>query len=108
MFPKRNNPIGDILFEIKDWTVQNPDNPERNKLEDVNIQVRAGEVVGLAGLVGAGRTELAMSVFGRAYGENITGKTFLEGKEVDISTIPKAIANGVAMCLKTEKNSAWC
>ncbi len=72
-----------------------PDNPERNKLEDVNIQVRAGEVVGLAGLVGAGRTELAMSVFGRAYGgENITGKTFLEGKEVDISTIPKAIANG--------------
>ncbi len=96
MFPKRDNPIGDILFEIKDWTVQNPDNPEQKKLDSVNILVRAGEVVGLAGLVGAGRTELAMSVFGRAYGENITGKTLLEGKAVDISTIPKAIANGVA------------
>ncbi|MFA6696746.1 MAG: ATP-binding cassette domain-containing protein, partial [Sphaerochaeta sp.] len=96
MFPKRDNPVGDILFEVKDWTVQNPDNPERNKLEGVNINVRSGEVVGLAGLVGAGRTEFAMSVFGRAYGENITGKTYLEGKEVDISTIPKAIANGVA------------
>ncbi|WP_320121644.1 ATP-binding cassette domain-containing protein [uncultured Sphaerochaeta sp.] len=96
MFPKRDNPVGDILFEVKDWTVQNPDNPERNKLEGVNINVRSGEVVGLAGLVGAGRTEFAMSVFGRAYGENITGQTYLEGKEVDISTIPKAIANGVA------------
>ena len=96
MFPKRNNPIGDILFEIKDWSVQNPDNPERKKLDGVNIQVRAGEVVGLAGLVGAGRTELAMSVFGRAYGENITGKTLIEGKDVDISTIPKAIDQGVA------------
>ncbi|ADY12678.1 ATP-binding cassette domain-containing protein [Sphaerochaeta globosa] len=96
MFPKRDNLIGDILFEIKDWTVQNPDNPERKKLDGVNINVRAGEVVGLAGLVGAGRTELAMSVFGRAYGENITGKTLIEGAEVDISTIPKAIAHGVA------------
>ena len=96
MFPKRNNPIGDVLFEIKDWTVQNPDNPERKKLDGVNINVRAGEVVGLAGLVGAGRTELAMSVFGRSYGENITGKILIEGVEVDISTIPKAIARGVA------------
>jgi putative multiple sugar transport system ATP-binding protein len=96
MFPKRNNPIGDVLFEVKDWTVQNPDNPERKKLDGVNIKVRAGEVVGLAGLVGAGRTELAMSVFGRSYGENITGKTLIEGSEVDISTIPKAIARGVA------------
>lgn len=96
MFPKRNNPIGDILFEIKDWSVQNPDNPEQKKLDGVNINVRAGEVVGLAGLVGAGRTELAMSVFGRAYGEAITGKTLIEGLEVDISTIPKAIAQGVA------------
>lgn len=96
MFPKRNNPIGDILFEIKEWSVQNPDNPEQKKLDGVNINVRAGEVVGLAGLVGAGRTELAMSVFGRAYGEDITGKTLIEGLEVDISTIPKAIDQGVA------------
>lgn len=96
MYPKRDNPIGDVLFEIKDWSVYNPDNPERKKLDGVNITVRAGEVVGLAGLVGAGRTELAMSVFGGAYGEGIQGKTLIEGAEVDISTIPKAISHGVA------------
>ncbi|NLK05404.1 MAG: ATP-binding cassette domain-containing protein, partial [Spirochaetales bacterium] len=96
MFPKRNNPIGDVLFEIKDWTVLNPDNPERKKLDGVNIAVRSGEVVGLAGLVGAGRTELAMSVFGRAYGKSIAGQTLIEGAAVDISTIPKAISHGVA------------
>ncbi|MGH0053832.1 MAG: ATP-binding cassette domain-containing protein [Sphaerochaetaceae bacterium] len=96
MFPKRDNPIGEVLFEIKDWTVYNPDNPEQKKLDGVTVKVRSGEVVGLAGLVGAGRTELAMSVFGRAYGEDISGQTLIEGKVVDISTIPKAIANGVA------------
>ena len=96
MYPKRDNPIGDVLFEIKDWTVYNPDNPERKKLDEVSINVRAGEVVGLAGLVGAGRTELAMSVFGSAYGEGIQGETWIAGEEVDISTIPKAIARGVA------------
>ncbi|NCC11964.1 MAG: ATP-binding cassette domain-containing protein [Spirochaetia bacterium] len=96
MFPKRDNPIGDVLFEIKDWTVQNPDNPERNKLDGVNMQIRSGEVVGLAGLVGAGRTELAMSVFGRSYGKTISGKIMIEGSEVDISTIPRAISHGVA------------
>lgn len=96
MYPKRDNPIGDVLFEIKDWTVYNPDNPERKKLDGVDITVRAGEVVGLAGLVGAGRTELAMSVFGRSYGEGIQGKVLIEGNEVDISTIPKAIDLGVA------------
>ncbi len=96
MYPKRDNPIGDVLFEIKDWTVYNPDNPERKKLDEVSINVRAGEVVGLAGLVGAGRTELAMSVFGSAYGEGIQGETWIAGEEVDISTLPKAIARGVA------------
>lgn len=96
MFPKRSNPIGDVLFEVQEWTVYNPDNPEKKKLDDVNIKVCAGEVVGLAGLVGAGRTELAMSVFGRAYGDAISGHTLIDGEEVDISTIPKAISHGVA------------
>jgi putative multiple sugar transport system ATP-binding protein len=103
LFPKRTNPIGDVVFEIKDWTVYNPDNPERKKLDNVNINVRAGEVVGLAGLVGAGRTELATSVFGKYYGENISGKTLIDGKEADISSIPRAIEHGVAYVTEDRK-----
>jgi putative multiple sugar transport system ATP-binding protein len=102
-FPKRTNPIGDVVFEIKDWTVYNPDNPGRKKLDQVNIKVRAGEVVGLAGLVGAGRTELATSVFGKYYGENISGKILIDGKETDISSIPKAIEHGVAYVTEDRK-----
>jgi putative multiple sugar transport system ATP-binding protein len=102
-FPKRNNPIGDVVFEVRDWTVYNPDDPERKKLDKVNISVRAGEVIGLAGLVGAGRTELATSIFGKYYGVNISGKTFIDGKELDFDTIPKAIDHGVAYVTEDRK-----
>jgi putative multiple sugar transport system ATP-binding protein len=102
-FPKRNNPIGDIVFEVKNWTVYNPDNPERKKLDNINITVRAGEVVGLAGLVGAGRTELATSIFGKFYGDNISGTTLINGKEVDLNSIPKAIEQGLAYVTEDRK-----
>ncbi|MDR1929433.1 MAG: ATP-binding cassette domain-containing protein [Treponema sp.] len=102
-FPKRTNQIGDVIFEIKNWTVYNPDDPERKKLDNINITVHAGEVVGLAGLVGAGRTELAMSVFGKYYGDNISGKTFIKGNEVNLNTISRAIEHGVAYVTEDRK-----
>jgi putative multiple sugar transport system ATP-binding protein len=102
-FPKRNNPIGEKVFEVRDWTVYNPDDPERKKLDKVHITVRAGEVVGLAGLVGAGRTELATSIFGKYYGENISGKTLINGKEVQMNTIPQAIEQGLAYVTEDRK-----
>ncbi|GHV40248.1 xylose ABC transporter ATP-binding protein [Spirochaetia bacterium] len=102
-FPKRNNPIGDVVFEVKDWTVYNPDNPEQKKLDKVNLTVHAGEVVGLAGLVGAGRTELATSIFGKYYGDNISGRTLINGKEVNLNSIPKAIEEGLAYVTEDRK-----
>ncbi|MFP3042709.1 ATP-binding cassette domain-containing protein [Treponema primitia] len=102
-FPGRNNPIGDVVFEVKDWTVYNPDNPDQKKLDNVNLTVRAGEVVGLAGLVGAGRTELATSIFGKYYGDNISGKTLINGKEVNLNSIPKAIESGLAYVTEDRK-----
>jgi putative multiple sugar transport system ATP-binding protein len=102
-FPKRTSKVGDVVFEVKDWTVYNPDNPERKKLDRVNIKVRAGEVVGLAGLVGAGRTEFATSVFGKYYGTNISGKTLIDGKELNLDSIPKAIDNGLAYVTEDRK-----
>ncbi|MCL1815575.1 MAG: ATP-binding cassette domain-containing protein [Treponema sp.] len=102
-FPKRNTPVGKVVFEVKNWTVYNPDNPERKKLDNVNITVRSGEVVGLAGLVGAGRTELATSIFGKYYGDNISGRTLIDGKGVNLNSIPKAIEHGLAYMTEDRK-----
>jgi putative multiple sugar transport system ATP-binding protein len=102
-FPKRNTPVGDVVFEVRDWTVYNPDDPERKKLDGVNLTVRAGEVVGLAGLVGSGRTELATSIFGKYYGDRITGKTFVNGKETALDSIPQAIEAGLAYVTEDRK-----
>ena len=102
-FPRRTSAIGDVVFEVKNWTVYNPDNLERKKLDNVNITVRTGEVVGLAGLVGAGRTELATSIFGKYYGANICGSTLINGKEVNLNSIPKAIEHGLAYMTEDRK-----
>ena len=81
-YPKRTPKIGDILFEVKDWNVYHPDYPDRKMVDNVNINVRKGEVLGIAGLMGAGRTELAMSIFGRTYGQKISGTLIKDGKEI--------------------------
>ena len=77
--------IGETLFEVRDWRVEHPQHAGRKVIKGVDLHVRRGEVVGIAGLMGAGRTELAMSIFGRAYGRNVTGKAFMEGREIDVS-----------------------
>jgi putative multiple sugar transport system ATP-binding protein len=103
-FPPRESKIGDVIFEVKDWNAYHPLHEHRKVSDNVNIYVRRGEVVGIAGLMGAGRTELAMSIFGRAYGRNISGKAYKNGKEIDLSTIDKAIANGVAYATEDRKS----
>jgi len=84
-FPKRPGvKIGDISMEVKNWTVHHPLYTERKVVDDVSLHVRQGEVVGISGLMGAGRTELAMSIFGKSYGTNISGKLLIHGKEVHL------------------------
>ena len=96
-FPKRENvKIGDIAMEVKDWTVYHPQFAERKVVDGVSMNVRKGEVVGIAGLMGAGRTELAMSIFGKAYGTNISGQLILNGKEVKLKNIKDAIKHKIA------------
>jgi putative multiple sugar transport system ATP-binding protein len=102
-FPKRSNPLGDIIFEVKNWSVYHPENTDRKMIDDISFSVRAGEVVGLAGLMGAGRTELAMSLFGKSYGINITGKIFINKKEVVLNSISKAINHGLAYVTEDRK-----
>jgi putative multiple sugar transport system ATP-binding protein len=102
-FPPRESNIGDVVFEVRDWNVYHPLHKDRKVNSNINLTVRAGEVVGLAGLVGAGRTELAMSIFGQAYGTNISGKVYKRGKEIDVSSIDKAITNGLAYATEDRK-----
>ena len=102
-YPHRQPKIGDTLFEIRDWRVEHPLHAGREVIKGVDLHVKAGEVVGLAGLMGAGRTELAMSVFGRAYGRNVSGRAFMQGREIDLGSIQKAVAAGVAYLTEDRK-----
>lgn len=97
IFPDRKFNIKDnIVFEIKEWSAYHPIDSERKILHDVNINVKQGEIIGIAGLMGAGRTELAMSVFGKTYGKKITGQLYKHGKKVTCNNVEQAIKNGLA------------
>jgi len=102
-FPPHESVIGEEVLRVENWTVHHPTQPERVVVDDASLSVRAGEIVGLAGLMGAGRTELAMSVFGRSYGRDITGKVFLHGKEIRTRTVDEAIEHGIAYATEDRK-----
>ncbi|HCE10965.1 MAG TPA: ABC transporter ATP-binding protein [Oxalobacteraceae bacterium] len=102
-YPRRTPAIGETIFEVKDWRVHHPLHADREVIKGLDFHVRKGEIVGIAGLMGAGRTELAMSIFGRSYGQRISGRVYLRGTEIDVGTIEKAIANGIAYVTEDRK-----
>jgi putative multiple sugar transport system ATP-binding protein len=102
-FPTRTPKIGETIFEVKNWVVHHPLHADRQVIKGVDISVRKGEVVGIAGLMGAGRTEFAMSVFGKSYGQRVSGEIFLHGKKIDASTVGRAVAHGLAYATEDRK-----
>ena len=102
-FPPRSPRIGETVFEVRDWHVQHALHADREVIKGVNLNVRRGEIVGIAGLMGAGRTEFAMSVFGRSWGQRIRGTVLMNGQPVDVSTIRKAIDHGIAYVTEDRK-----
>ncbi|MDD3795449.1 MAG: sugar ABC transporter ATP-binding protein [Lachnospiraceae bacterium] len=103
-YPLRENcPIGDIVMEVKDWNVYHPEIADKKVLKNINLKVRACEVVGLAGLMGAGRTEFAMSLFGHSYGQKITGEVYMHGQKVSTKTVKDAIDNKIAYTSEDRK-----
>jgi putative multiple sugar transport system ATP-binding protein len=102
-FPEHTSNVGAEVLRIEDWSVHHPIQHERLVVNEANITVRRGEIVGLAGLMGAGRTELAMSVFGRSYGANITGRVYKDGQEVHLHTVSDAIKAGIAYATEDRK-----
>lgn len=102
-FPPRTPEIGKELLRIENWTVHHPMDPGRLVVDDAHLDVREGEIVGIAGLMGAGRTELAMSLFGRQYGTNISGKAYKHGQQIFPNTVGRAIDAGLAYVSEDRK-----
>jgi putative multiple sugar transport system ATP-binding protein len=103
IYPEREKrELGEVIFEVRDWNAYDT-NLGREILKDINIQVHKGEVVGITGLMGAGRTELALSLFGNAAGYNLRGEMILKGKQVRFSHPKKAIKAGLAYVTEDRK-----
>lgn len=104
LFPKRNGvKIGDISMEVKNWNVYHPLYGERKVVDDASLHVCKGEVVGISGLMGAGRTELAMSIFGKSYGSKISGSIKIKGEEVVLNSVKEAINKKLAYVTEDRK-----
>ncbi|MGW7200465.1 multiple monosaccharide ABC transporter ATP-binding protein [Streptomyces chryseus] len=102
--PYEGDPGAQPALEVRDWTVHHPIDQQRKVVDGVSLHVRRGEIVGVAGLMGAGRTELAMSVFGRSYGRNISGTVLKDGEEIRTRTVPEAIGHGIAYVTEDRKH----
>ena len=108
-FPKRDKAASpqknEIKMEVKNWTVHHPITTERKVVDNVSINVKKGEVLGISGLMGAGRTELAMSLFGKSYGTNISGQLFMDGKEIHLNSVQDAIKHKLAYVTEDRKGN---
>jgi ABC-type sugar transport system ATPase subunit len=102
-FPRVEHTSSDVLMEVRNWTVYNPELPDKKIIDDVSFEVRRGEILGIAGLMGAGRTELATSLFG-AYGIKKQGQIVMEGIEVNIRSPQEAILKGLSYVTEDRKS----
>jgi putative multiple sugar transport system ATP-binding protein len=102
-YPDRVSNPGEVLMQVEGWNVWHPEQTDRQVIRNAAFTVRKGEIVGIAGLMGTGRTELAMSIFGRSYGRNVQGTVRMQGRVVDTSTVQKAAAAGISYVTEDRK-----
>jgi putative multiple sugar transport system ATP-binding protein len=102
-YPVREPKIGDEILRVENWTVHHPDDSSRVVIDNANFNVKAGEIVGLAGIMGAGRTELARSIFGHSWGVNISGQVHINGKLANLKNVRSAIDSGIAYSTEDRK-----
>ena len=105
VFPKRQSNPSEIMFETRAWNAFDPLDTNKQTLFDIDIKIKKGEIVGLAGLMGAGRTEFALSVFGKSYGSKVSGTVYKEGNPIDVSTVAACIRNGIAYTTEDRKGA---
>ena len=104
-FPKRKHNIGEKTFEVRNWNVYHPLFEGRKVVDNVSFNLRKGEVVGISGLMGAGRTELAMSLFGKSYGIDISGEIYINGTRVHLNNVKEAIDHKIAYVTEDRKGN---
>ncbi len=104
-YPEYEPEIGETYFEVKDWNVYHPLHRDRQIINNVNFHIKKGEIIGISGLMGAGRTELAQSIFGKSYGSKISGKVFKDNKEINVNTVKSAINNRLAYVTEDRKGN---
>lgn len=102
-YPERTPDIGEEILRVENWTAYHPIDSHRLIVDNISMNVKRGEIVGLAGIMGAGRTEFARSLFGHSYGTKISGKVFKNGQEIKAKTVKEAIANGLAYATEDRK-----
>lgn len=102
-YPERHPNLGPVLLDVKNWNVWHPEQQGRQVIKNASLSVRKGEIVGIAGLMGAGRTELAMSLFGHSYGRGISGEVSMNGAPVDTSSVSRAVKAGLAYVTEDRK-----
>lgn len=101
-FPRKEHSQGETVLEVRNWNVYNPDLPDHKVIDNVSFEVRKGEILGIAGLMGAGRTELVMSIFG-AYGANVSGELIMDGKKISLKNPKQAIEAGISYVSEDRK-----
>jgi D-xylose transport system ATP-binding protein len=103
LYPSLPHEVGEVVMEARNITCWDPDQPLRKKVDDVSFQLRRGEILGIAGLVGAGRTELVTAIYGSYEGE-YEGEVWLGGQRVNTSTPLKSIGAGFALVPEDRKH----
>ncbi|GBF10358.1 xylose ABC transporter ATP-binding protein [Tepidibacillus infernus] len=104
LFPRKEHIPGEVVLEVKDWTVYNPELPDKKTIDRISFTARKGEILGIAGLMGAGRTELMMSLFG-AYGVNKSGEIYIDGKKETIKDPRESIVKGLCYLSEDRKKT---
>ena len=104
-YPRRQPNIGETVFEVRDWRAHHPHRRDTEFIKGINFTVRRGEIVGIAGLMGSGRTELAMSIFGKSWGHRISGQVLLHGQPIDVGSVEKAVRHGLAYVTEDRKGN---
>lgn len=102
IFPEITHELGETALEVRNLTAYDPDVPDKKLVDDVSFSVRKGEVLGISGLMGAGRSELLMSIFGAWRGTS-DGEIFIEGKKVSINSPLEAIKNSIGFVTEDRK-----